>query len=175
MEYTPVQRASFAERLDDFESTAELLLAYLCDSALDTPTTACEEDLFAIDYLEQLETRGATLFEPLVALDDKYERIEQFEGLWREFNAALPFHEAEFHWLLENSSELQSTDSEEATLWKLGQVEATIAVAGIGRRVNGRDLFERWVSWRRGSGAFATAGTLDVCRETLQSLLAVVT
>ncbi len=150
------------------------LLDYLCDGTFNQPNVPLHiDDFMATDYLQQLEGYAEGLYEPLVALDGSYERLTDYEGQWRRFQAALPLSEPEFQWFM-SIPNLYSTDTAAELEQKIGYQVGTIVSAGIHKVVSGRELLGRWVSWRRETGDFAGQGTLDVARDSLAELVEIV-
>jgi hypothetical protein len=43
--------------------------------------------------------------------------------------------------------------------------------AGIRRVIHGRDLLQRWWSWRRETGEYAGQGSLDQARDALEGVI----
>jgi hypothetical protein len=171
--------SEIAERFDtvrsDFRLSADALLGYLCDVALNAPDAPLhEDDYMGLDFLEQTEGYAKGLYEPLVALDGTYGRLEDFEQRWSDFQAALPLSKPEFVWFV-NIPNLKSTDTIAQLEQKIGYQVGTIVSGGIHKVVSGRELLTRWVSWRREASQFAGQGTLDMARDALAELVGIVT
>ncbi|HSZ05437.1 MAG TPA: hypothetical protein VK778_09585 [Solirubrobacteraceae bacterium] len=173
-DYSPQIERRFSSARNDFADAAGGLLDYLCDTTFNQPDVPLhDEDLFATDYLQQLEGYAEALHEPLVALDGSYQRLEDYARQWRRFQAALPLSEPEFEWFM-SIPNLKSTDTIAELEQKIGYQVATIVAGGIHRVVSGRELLGRWVSWRRETGEFADQGTLDIARDSLAELVEIV-
>lgn len=99
-----------------------------------------------------------------------------FMELMVEFRTALPFTEAERAWLLDGNG----FPTTRFTVWDgpwqeiARQSEAEVMSAGIRRVIHGRDLLQRWWSWRRETGEYEEQGSLEQAREALGGLIALV-
>jgi hypothetical protein len=95
------------------------------------------------------------------------EDVEHLNDLLFQYHVALPFDEAERHWLYDAYDEA----------WGLGSIgiirrqEASIVSGGLHRVVYGRDLMRRWWAWRRETDEFRGQGTVDLAREALRELI----
>jgi hypothetical protein len=100
-------------------------------------------------------------------------RIKYVE-LMASWHTALPFSEAERHWLWSENGAGAGTPGLGSEEWMVTvrQSEARIVSAGISRIVRGRDLLQRWWAWRREIGEYAGQGSLDQAREAVVGLTA---
>ncbi len=95
------------------------------------------------------------------------DQVEHLTEMLFTYNAALPYDEAERHWLFNAYDEA----------WGLGSIgiirrqEARIVSGGLRRVVYGRELMQRWWSWRRDTDQFTGQGTVDLAREALRGLI----
>jgi hypothetical protein len=102
-------------------------------------------------------------------------RMEFMETMatWR---ASLPFSEAERKWLLDDSGDGKGMrDYEPAWLDEVRTNEREVISAGLIRVISGRDLLQRWWSWRRQVGEYAGQASLDQACEALADLTGMLT
>jgi hypothetical protein len=99
-------------------------------------------------------------------------RMEHME-LMATFRAALPFAEAERKWLLDDHHReaLGRHIGEQKWFEVIRHSEASLVSDGIIRVVRGRDLLQRWWSWRREAGEYAGQGSLDQARYALEGVI----
>jgi hypothetical protein len=168
---------NFGENIDKEIGTAayELLDALSQDvTTLETDehgwTKADEDGLQAAQETDWL----VRLIVPPKALSDMA-RVDLLE-LMVEFRTALPWTEAERSWLLDtHRREIPSGPFEVGSPhWReaAGPDAATIMSAGIVRAAYGRDLLQRWWSWRRETGEYEGQGSLEQAREALGGVIA---
>jgi hypothetical protein len=123
-----------------------------------------QSDRFALDGWHNVE--GGVVS----ALGDPEITAEQVEGLTEllfEYNVALPFDEAERHWLFDVYNETSGRGS----IGVVRRQEGRIVTAGLRRVVCGRELMQRWWSWRRDTDQFAGQGSVDLAREALRVIV----
>lgn len=98
----------------------------------------------------------------------------KYGELMASWHVAMPFSEAERHWLWDDggAGTCAPAGSQGSEDWMkvVRQNEAQIVSAGISRVVRGYDLLQRWWSWRREAGAYAGQGSLDQARNALAGL-----
>ncbi len=100
------------------------------------------------------------------------EEMADFDIKVIAFRAALPFTEAERNWLVKPS--YGSLDPLYENLVKaVHSWSGEVISAGIRTAIDGHDLLRRWVAWRREIEEYADQGTLDVARETLRGIVAI--
>jgi hypothetical protein len=129
-------------------------------------------DLQQADHLAQLMVPPTT-----ATLDSR----QAFNERMAAFNQALPFSDAERQWLFDDPDRKQyktlafgTTDPK--YIEAVRQSEAQLMSAGLYRVVRGRDLMQRWWSWRRETGEYADGrGGLSQARESLHGLVLLLT
>jgi hypothetical protein len=99
--------------------------------------------------------------------------VEAFGQLWSGFHTALPFTEPERGWLRRIYGERPAGRMEDIPR-NISHREETIVSAGVHKVVNGHDLMERWLRWRRKSGEFSDEDTLDLACEALSRIVQLV-
>lgn len=99
-------------------------------------------------------------------------RMEHME-LMATFRAALPFAEGERKWLLDDHHRGTQGEHIGHPAWNevIRHSEVSLVSAGIMRVVHGRDLLQRWWSWRREVGKYASQGSLDQARSALEGVI----
>lgn len=95
--------------------------------------------------------------------------MEVFTGYLATFRSALPFSEAERHWLWKQREVGANPHHFEAELSHAG--DEPVISAGQHIRLDGQDMLRRWRSWRRETDEYAGQGTLDVARDALRGML----
>jgi hypothetical protein len=86
------------------------------------------------------------------------------------FRTSLPFTEAERRWLFDEGCELPNLH-EDAWFESARGTDEELVSAGVVRVVHGRDLLQRWWSWRREIGEYAGQGSLDQARSALEGVI----
>jgi hypothetical protein len=104
--------------------------------------------------------------EPEMPKEQRQQTMEQLAGHITAYNAALPFYEAERRWVrsMAAQTELEPGDDRyavEGAYEPLLDAEAQIVSGGLRQVVRGRELVQRWVSWRRQTGEFAVQTEFD--------------
>lgn len=105
--------------------------------------------------------------EPEVPKERRQQAMERLTGHVVAYNAALPLHEAERRWVLsvaahtEMDPDIGGYFPVEGAYEPLLDTEARIVSGGLRQVVRGRELVQRWVSWRRSIGQFAPQSDLD--------------
>jgi hypothetical protein len=95
------------------------------------------------------------------------DQVEHLTEMLFTYNVTLPYDEAERHWLF---------DAYDGA-WGVGSIgiirrqETRIVSGGLRRVVYGRELMQRWWSWRRDTDQFAGQGTVDLARDALCTLI----
>jgi hypothetical protein len=90
------------------------------------------------------------------------------------FRTALPFAEAERRWLFDEDCDIPvelSASHDEAWFESARRQEEELVSAGVVRVVRGRDLLQRWWSWRRETGEYAGQGSLNQARSALKGVI----
>jgi len=88
--------------------------------------------------------------------------------LLHTFHTALPYSEAEWHWLHRAYYELPVGSGR----WNIiRRQEIQLVSSGLRQVVYGRDLLRRWWAWRRETDEFRGQGTLDVARGALSAMV----
>lgn len=105
----------------------------------------------------------AALTEP--GLDE--DQISTVVGAVANIHVALPYEEAERHWL---DAAYSTAPTPRISSIRQREPEEIVS-CGLRRVIDGRDLLRRWWSWRRETDEFRGQGTLDVARETLRELM----
>jgi hypothetical protein len=162
-----------------------VLLGYLCDehprSDLDSWGQADTTGL--LSWLE-LERELQTL--PLPQELDKDRQRLPFERLSAQLHSALPYSEAERHWLTDteppNPLLLLTPPIDHKTIVEEQSrhheryfgLEARIVSAGLIHVVSGRDLMRRWLSWRSETDEYTGQGTLAYAQDALADLIELV-
>lgn len=93
---------------------------------------------------------------------------------------ALPFSEAERQWLFDDPDAKRRKEfglaMDQNYVEAVRQSEAQLMSGGLRRVVHGRDLMQRWWSWRRETGEYADdRGGLNQARESLKDLIMLLT
>ncbi len=96
------------------------------------------------------------------------DQIDTITGLLGDLNVALPYDEAERHWLYAAYDEAYGPNSV-SIIEQREPVE--VVTRGLRRVIDGRDLMRRWWAWRRETDEFRGQGTLHVAREALRELI----
>jgi hypothetical protein len=122
--------------------------------------------VYEVDWLGRLLVPPSTT--PLV------NRI-RFNDHMASLRAAIPVSEAERKWLFDGSDDRQLGQyrglSDPHSLEIARDSEASLVSAGVIRVVHGRDLLQRWWSWRRETGEYADQGSLDQARSALKGVI----
>jgi hypothetical protein len=133
-------------------------------------TSADHEALRALDAVNHF--RGLVVPPPTTPFEHRLRYSDRLAGL----NAALPFSEAERHWFFGGDKAIGGRRGLRGVgdgNW--GQVawasEAELVSDGVLRRVQGRDLMQRWWFWRRELGAYADGAGLKQARSSLEGLI----
>jgi hypothetical protein len=88
---------------------------------------------------------------------------------------SLPFDEAERNWLLSGVYEFvdnwQISLDTKRPAQQVGRQTDKLLSAGQYQEVRGRDLLDRWWSWRRETGEYADGAGLNQARESLKGLI----
>jgi hypothetical protein len=124
--------------------------------------------LSEIDWLARLLVPPAT-----TPLDNRVAFNEHMASL----RQALPFTDAEREWLLDDpdhkhrqtESFMHPNDSQYIRVVR--NSEAQLMSNGLYRMVRGRDLIQRWSSWRREKGEYADGAGLNQARESLRGII----
>jgi hypothetical protein len=89
-------------------------------------------------------------------------------NLLHSFHTALPYSQAEWHWLHEAYYDLPVGPGR----WNIiRRQEIQLVSSGLRQVVYGRDLLRRWWAWRRQTDEFQGQGTLDIARGALAGLV----
>lgn len=129
-----------------------------------------EPDSRALGITQEFDWLARLLIPPeVVSAEHRMENIE----LMATFRAALPFAEAERKWLLDDYHPGERGASVGDPRWAelIRQREVSLVSAGVSRVVHGRDLLQRWWSWRREAGEYADQGSLDQARYALEGIV----
>lgn len=132
-------------------------------------------DSEALDALQEIDILEPLLVPPATT---PMENRQAFKLGMATFYAALPFTESERRWLLVDPELMPPPDAipvNEAYVTFIRQTEGEIMSAGIVRVVQGRDLLQRWWSWRREIGEYAGQGSLDRARDALKNTIGLLT
>jgi hypothetical protein len=98
--------------------------------------------------------------------DDGLHLSDHFNG----FHTALPFSEAERHWLIFTMFIDARGVSEERPADQVRLRGTTDYDAGRSREIRGRDLLDAWWAWRRDIFEFQEQGGIDYAREALRCI-----
>jgi hypothetical protein len=158
-------------------------LAYKLLDALSQDITALESDSHgwteadaeSLSLAQETDWLSRLLVPPDTVSPDA--RVDFMKELV-SFRTALPLAEAERDWLLDGyrpgktgeSLNIASPEWRETTR----KSENQLVSAGISRVVYGRDLLQRWWSWRRETGEYAGQGSLDQARYALEGVIGLI-
>jgi hypothetical protein len=153
-------------------------------SALSTDVNSIEADrhgwtIADVDSLRHLATvdeLAALMVPPApTSFEDRTHAI----GLLRFMHNALPLGEAERWWLLSDvlrdTRRLAAKPRDEDYLDPVRLADENIMIDGKYRLVSGRDLLQRFWSWRRETGEYAGGDGLDQARKSLADLVELLT
>jgi hypothetical protein len=128
-----------------------------------------EPDSRALGITQEFDWLARLLVPPeAVSAEHRMENIE----LMAAFRAALPFAEAERKWLLDDDCGNPGYDiATPRWVEAVGHSEVSLVSAGVVHVVHGRDLLQRWWSWRRETGEYAGQGSLDQARFALEGII----
>lgn len=149
--------------------------------ALSQDVTALESDIHgwteadakALSLAQETDWLSRLLVPPDTVSPDA--RVD-FMTLMMAFRTALPLAEAERDWLLDGHrfSDKPPVVPDIGTpdwLELSRRSEVQLVSAGLSRMVHGRDLLQRWWSWRREVGEYAGQGSLDQARDALENII----
>jgi hypothetical protein len=119
------------------------------------------------DWLERLLVPPAT-----TPLENRITFNEQMASL----RQALPFSDAERQWLFDDPDRNRSKTGahwgiDPKYIEAVRQSETQLVSAGLSRVVHGRDLIQRWWSWRRATGEYADGAGLNQARQSLKGII----
>jgi hypothetical protein len=124
----------------------------------------------SVDHLGRILMPSATTSPDMLA---------KLAGSMVTLRTALPFSEAERNWLYDDPDGKGAIATAQQELGRdveyndvVRQSSVRIVSAGLYRVVHGRDLMQRWWSWRRATGEYADAAGLNQARESLSGLIA---
>jgi hypothetical protein len=135
-----------------------------------------QADSYALGLTQEVDWLARLLVPPdAVSADHRMEFIE----LMATFRAALPFAEAERNWLLDehrfdDEPGGPGSPCDERWLEIARKSETQLVSAGLSRVVHGRDLLQRWWSWRRETGEYAGQESLGHARDALRGIIGLV-
>lgn len=112
---------------------------------------------FEVDWLGRLLVPPATTL-----LDNRIAYIERMASL----RTAMPFSEAERGWFFDEHGGGDSINWFEVAR----NSEVQLVSAGLSRIAHGRDLLQRWWSWRRETGEYTGQGSLNQARRALAGI-----
>jgi hypothetical protein len=124
-------------------------------------------NIYEADWLERLLVPPATTpLENRITFNERMASLRQ----------ALPFSETERQWLFDDpDSKRRKTDAfygiNPQYVEAVRRSEVQFVSAGLYRVVHGRDLMQRWWSWRRETGEYADGAGLNQARESLKGLI----
>jgi hypothetical protein len=160
------------------------VLADLCDEHVNNDLASWQlEDAISVMSWQALERQLREL--PLPNELDLYRQRLPFHRLVDQFHSALPYSEAERHWLVDTEpAPLPPTSpdvDQEAVLEmqrryheRYFDLEVRTVSAGLIRVVSGRDLMRRWMSWRSEADEYTGQGSLNPARDALAGLIKLV-
>lgn len=182
---------SYAEHDDDADIAfdrydkivGELAFRSLDDLSVDLAGLEADEhgwtriDYSALRNIHEADWLGRLLVPPATATLDS--RLAYNGGI-ASLRQSLPFSEAERHWLFDDPDKIRRKSG---GLWGISptyieavrQSETSLMSSGLRRVVHGRDLVQRWWSWRRAAGEYADGGGLSQARESLHGLVLLLT
>jgi len=91
----------------------------------------------------------------------------QVDDLLFRYRVALPYDEAERHWLYDAYGAAWGPDS----IQIIRNQEARVMSSGLQRVLLGRDLVRRWWAWRRETDEYSGQGSAAAARETLRKMI----
>jgi hypothetical protein len=160
----------FGDFGDDVGKRAIEVLAGLLEPVPDSFTRGgklviwSEDDSGTFESLGELET-GIKFIEPHPDVDGS--DVADLHRTFGRFHTALPFSEAERHWLLDPIHKTSDDQAKAYNLEALVGVTDEVTSGGLKIVIQGRDLVRRLASWRRETGEFAGQQTLDEARRAL--------
>lgn len=128
-------------------------------------------DYKGLHVVTQVDYLGRILMPPATTSPDT---LAKLAGSMVTLRTALPFSEAERNWLYDDpDGKADTAGSEEDIEYDdvVRQSSVRLVSAGLHRVVHGRDLMQRWWSWRRATGEYADGAGLNQARESLKGLI----